>query len=285
MVLYHVSDVINRDSILKHGLDHKMGVSPWFSPEDPIVYPKGNYFWKELRDARNYGYGLSEPMDIFQVEVDTELLVDPITDKGFYVTEPVPPGSVKLLQTVNTNNEMVTTIKEWKIILEAKSVGKLYHFTTIRSLLQIADDDTLGDVSNMPHSTVSLTRNKNLYRHTRIIPAECCIVIDGDKLSNRYRIRPYQWSPKHFTGKPATTNHEVEDQYEEEVQGVIRDLSKYVTEVVLFEMDLDSVMGDEETMRLLSELTGESEDDLVPSVDVPKFLRYHMFDVRVANAM
>ncbi len=180
---------------------------------------------------------------------------------------------------------MITTIKDWKALLESKSVGKLYHFTTIKSLLQIADDNTLGDVSTMPHATVSLTRNKNLYKHTNIIPHECCIVIDGNALSTRYKIRPYQWSPSHFGGGKSTTNHEVEDQYEEEVQGVIRDLSKYVTEVVLFELELDSVMGDDETMGLLSELTGEPVDDIVPAVEIPKFLKYHMFNVRVANAM
>ena len=78
------------------------------------------------------------------------------------------------------------------LLKEAKQVGTVYHYTTILSLLKILDDDVLGDKSLGKYSRVSLTRDKNFQKRTKIIPAECRITINGDKLSNRYKIQPYQ---------------------------------------------------------------------------------------------
>ena len=69
-------------------------------------------------------------------------------------------------------------------LYEAKQVGILYHYTENWLLEQIID-------SNMLEGPVSFTRSKD--KETVFwIGAECSLVVDGDKLSNNYKIRPYQ---------------------------------------------------------------------------------------------
>jgi hypothetical protein len=77
-------------------------------------------------------------------------------------------------------------------LFEAKNVGILYHFTSIDNLIEIIETNKMigGD-------SISFTRDKNFINTTGAAsigePAECRIVIDGDKLSNRYKIRPYNF--------------------------------------------------------------------------------------------
>ena len=101
VAMYHVADVLSRNSIEKNGIDHTLGFSPWDGAE--IDFPKGNYMWSDLKKAVWYANGLSEPMDIWEVQVDSSSLVtDPVTAGGSYTTDPVKPDKIKLIKTVNT---------------------------------------------------------------------------------------------------------------------------------------------------------------------------------------
>jgi hypothetical protein len=111
-------------------------------------------------------------------------------------------------------------IKLADILNEGKQVGILYHYTENWLLQQIIESNTLL-------SPVSFTRSKD---KTTVfwIGAECALVIDGNKLSNNYKIRPYQ-------------SRDEEDNYfdemEERVDKNITDLNKYLIKVIFFKQD------------------------------------------------
>ena len=90
-----------------------------------------------------------------------------------------------------------------KIIQEGKQVGILYHYTSLDVANSILKDGFIkgGDksISGYLESMVgdnkyslSLTRNKNFHKFNRWIgeEIECRFVIDGDSLSNIYKIQP-----------------------------------------------------------------------------------------------
>ena len=166
------------------------------------------------------------------------------------------------------------------LLKEAKQVGTVYHYTTILSLLKILDDDVLGDKSLGKYSRVSLTRDKNFQKRTKIIPAECRITINGDKLSNRYKIQPYQWNAAHFSGKAATKGGEIEDQMEEEVQGYITGISDYIQKIELFGLDLDPLPFDEDFTKEASKILDKPSDEITQQ-DIVDYVKKHIKDTKV----
>lgn len=76
-------------------------------------------------------------------------------------------------------------------IMEEKNIGILYHFTSYEGMnLIINDNFKLINKFGVPVKNnfyVSFTRNKNL----KTVYREVRITIDGNKLSNRYQIKPY----------------------------------------------------------------------------------------------
>ena len=86
-------------------------------------------------------------------------------------------------------------IKLTKLLLqEAKQVGKLYHFTSFDNYREIKREDLL--VTSWLNKFISTTRDKNFgyrvksaaFKYT--IQADVRITLDGDKLSQKYRIVP-----------------------------------------------------------------------------------------------
>lgn len=164
---------------------------------------------------------------------------------------------------------------------EAKSVGTLYHYTTILSLLKILNDNFLGDRSLGKYARVSLTRDKNFHKRTNIIPAECCIVIDGDKLSNNHKITPYQWNAAHFSGKRATDAGKIEDQMEEEVQGSISGIGKYIQEIIIYELELDPLPFDEDFTEEASKILKKPEDEISAN-DIVDWIKKKGYKVKIS---
>jgi hypothetical protein len=88
-------------------------------------------------------------------------------------------------------------IKFIDILNEAKQVGDLYHFTYLGRLPVILKSNilkalrTYGDKDNTRY--ISFTRNKNLFLNPSRIAGdfESALVIDGDKLSNNYKIESF----------------------------------------------------------------------------------------------
>ena len=111
-------------------------------------------------------------------------------------------------------------IKLADILNEGKQVGILYHYTENWLLQQIIESNTLL-------SPVSFTRSKD---KTTVfwIGAECALVIDGNKLSNNYKIRPHQ-------SRDEEGNYF--DEMEERVDKNVTDLNKYLIKVIFFKQD------------------------------------------------
>ena len=134
---------------------------------------------------------------------------------------------------------------------EAKQVGTLYHVCTLDAYLKwILPNDTLqasGKYYNWVYggdNYVSFTRDKYFVVGTKSVQASKVLiqlVIDGDKLSENYKIGPYNdfaFDPdgKHVDDGDAAKYREKE----EACKGPIKNLSKYVKEVRLDTYDMDS---------------------------------------------
>ena len=75
---------------------------------------------------------------------------------------------------------------------EGKQVGTLYHFTDetgIEGILK--SNQLLASTTNASH--VSLTRDKDGW-HVGTLDNIFRISLDGNKISNNYKIQPYSWS-------------------------------------------------------------------------------------------
>jgi len=107
-------------------------------------------------------------------------------------------------------------------IQSAKQVGTLYHLTNIDGLKHILDKNIL-EALNYAY-IVSFTRNKMLNFYTGDKGGTLFkLIVDGDKLSNIYKIQPYQyWSD---TGVKL-------EEFEEAVKGPIKNISKYITGII-----------------------------------------------------
>ena len=78
-----------------------------------------------------------------------------------------------------------------KEITEAKQVGDRYHFTSLKGLYGILKD---GFIKPNAENQISTTRNKQM--DLTIFPAGggaalIMLILDGDKISNKYKIRPF----------------------------------------------------------------------------------------------
>jgi hypothetical protein len=73
------------------------------------------------------------------------------------------------------------------LIPEGKNIGQLYHFTNYMGLIGIIDSDFRLTSSIQPY--VSFTRNKNFASIS--IPMQVRLTVNGDNLTNKYRITSY----------------------------------------------------------------------------------------------
>lgn len=96
-------------------------------------------------------------------------------------------------------------IKEDKQLGEAKQVGTIYHYTTFDNGLEILQSNQLkgfeteGHTNTNPIYGLSFTRDKRFHNNHNIgfdasvfgQKPQVRFTIDGDKLSNKYKIQPY----------------------------------------------------------------------------------------------
>lgn len=128
---------------------------------------------------------------------------------------------------------------------EGKQVGELYHWTTFIGVYMILKDNRIksanrsvrDDATTINYDDkygVSFTRDKFFHGwKNRHYPMEACIVIDGDKLSNNYKLFPYN---DFFDGeyKPKKKQaDEMETRTNKEVNNVIR----YIKRIELYHND------------------------------------------------
>lgn len=82
------------------------------------------------------------------------------------------------------------------LLREAKQAGILYHYTSAEGLKGILSSNSIkaseGEYMGQTLYYVSFTRNRNLHKKpdTFGVPVDYRITIDGNKLSNKYKIRP-----------------------------------------------------------------------------------------------
>jgi hypothetical protein len=119
-------------------------------------------------------------------------------------------------------------------LLEAKQVGILYHYTSIENAIKICKDNMLRP---MNYETVSFTRDKNFHGVQRdSIACGVKFVVDGDKLSENYKIQPFNYfntSDKSHGSENKYYHYDYYDEQEEVVKSPIRNLSKYVIKVYI----------------------------------------------------
>lgn len=127
-----------------------------------------------------------------------------------------------------------------KYILEAKQVGTLYHVCSLESYYRyILPNDVLkssGEYDNYLYKGndyVSFTRNKSFIVDTVIDYGIIVqLVIDGDKLSDHYKIGPYNDMAYDSEGSPNYADDDPKNREQEEaVKGPIRNISKYIKSV------------------------------------------------------
>lgn len=123
-----------------------------------------------------------------------------------------------------------------KILKEARQRGTLYHYTKYFSLLEILKTNTLksGNV-RLPNGKIifgiSTTRNKNFHDKEREIGGiSIRIDLNGDKISENYKIRPYN----DFNDSSARTiSSESEELISTGADGLVN-LEKYIENIVIF---------------------------------------------------
>jgi hypothetical protein len=145
---------------------------------------------------------------------------------------------------------------------EGKQVGTLYHFTYITALREILNTNVLGHAEGLESSEpelyrkniasdnkygrISLTRNKN-FNSVHIKNPSVCLVLDGDKISQNTKIKPYHFDPSHRWDKDSEEykrfvaqygKDAFEDQMEETVP-IIKNLDRYLTKVIIFKNNIE----------------------------------------------
>lgn len=119
-------------------------------------------------------------------------------------------------------------IKLINILNEGKQVGSLYHWTDFIGSLNIISQNFLkGYITDtFKQPAISFTRDKNFYKGKNKLATkpEICFVIDGDKLSNHYKIQPFQ--------DPTVKKDEMEEKV---ITEGIKNFSQYVIKIIVIE--------------------------------------------------
>ena len=145
-------------------------------------------------------------------------------------------------------------------LLEAKNYPTLYHHTKFSSALNVLKTNTLK-----PGGTgfISVTRNKSFLKQANVglagLGAE--LVINGSKLSERYKIEPYKYH---------SLDVEVPDESEERIKKTITNALDYIVQINLYSVYFNSL--NERELNLLNRLLGKEIDSPVSLEQVMQFV-------------
>ena len=128
-------------------------------------------------------------------------------------------------------------IKLTDLLSEAKQVGILYHLVDKDAFIFNITNDK---IVNRKDDQISFSRSKSFESIPRHLPKDkvyARFIIDGNQLSNKYKIFPVD--DKYY--KPKNTNKDLdflfenkEDEFEERIIGVINNLGKYIIAIDIF---------------------------------------------------
>ena len=174
---------------------------------------------------------------------------------------------------------MVKLINLLKEITEGKQVGTLYHYTDIKRngvqvLYNIIKQNTL--IPSNGSDKVSLTRSKN--QDFTLAQGRSVIVLDGDKLSNNYKITPYhdiEWNYDIQDIEPEDRDKKIppidrfqrdffEDEQEETINGPITNLNKYIIKVIIYVDNKDEYQNNPELLQDINQLINLLKEKNIP---------------------
>ena len=173
-------------------------------------------------------------------------------------------GVLTMRNNVLKNLDNRLQIIEQHLYNESKQVGNLYHVCSLEAYLNyIVPTNTLsasGKYTNWLYGGtdyVSFTRDKRfIVDSTRLFDSNVILqlVIDGDKLSNKYSIKPYNDFMWDYDGtKSSDDDNPKFREREEVVKGPIRMISKYIKQIYF-----DASNIDEATVNDLKEIVDDN---------------------------
>jgi len=180
---------------------------------------------------------------------------------------------------------MITFDKFEQGLTEGKQVGPLYHFTTLPYTISMIHNDIIkGRVRSksceLPDNkcAISFTRDKNFNKKGgRIIQGqEVRLTLNGDKLSDNYKIVPYSYLGGSTDISNVAFRKTMGDEMEEMVivpkGGGVKKLSKYVTEIRIYNKEVIKVFPMYNFSNLFSLigidiLNTKTKDDIYTLVD------------------
>tara|TARA_R110000822_G_scaffold149056_6_gene288139 strand:+ start:4782 stop:7679 length:2898 start_codon:yes stop_codon:yes gene_type:complete len=116
---------------------------------------------------------------------------------------------------------------------EAKQVGLLYHVTTPQKLEKILNSNTLRgsyiswDGGETDFLGISTTRNKNfLYDNNKIQ-----IVLDGDKISNNYKVMPYDYWRRNYNIPGESQTQDEDEEIIKVGEGGLKSIKDYIIKI------------------------------------------------------
>jgi hypothetical protein len=157
----------------------------------------------------------------------------------------------------------ITTQSRLREINEGKQVGTLYHWTDFESLYHIIKSNSLISnqttdfnskrKTNSEEKCISFTRSKDKNQFLISQDSPCVLVLDGNKLSNNYKINPTHDINPHFYGDDEFDEEEY-DEMEERVCGKdIKNLDKYIINIIFDEKNIKgSYQNEKEFKKVLS---------------------------------
>jgi hypothetical protein len=128
-------------------------------------------------------------------------------------------------------------IKLIDILYEAKQVGILYHIMDESSFIYNLTNDKIG---NRKDDIISFSRSKSFQSIPQHLPEDkvfARFIIDGDKLSNNYKIFPVDdrfYKTKNQKKDSLDWLFENQDEFEERVIGVINNVGKYIIKIEIY---------------------------------------------------
>ena len=139
---------------------------------------------------------------------------------------------------------------------EGKQVGILYHYTSLKNLIKIIKSNNLinGRNTNGDYIGICFSRNKffhipNEYSAPSNTSLECRLVINGDKLSNDYKINPVNDALLDSDEEKKCRNISTESEERIKDESII-DIKKYIISVDIFKTAFYPEEGNIKRIRL-----------------------------------
>ena len=156
---------------------------------------------------------------------------------------------------------------------EAKQVGTLYHYTNLDNLIKILNQDILKSNSDNG-GYISFTRNKNFVKISRFLSGgsvDCALIINGDKLSDNYKIKPYH--DQEYFNKTEKDFGSEEMELEEQIKGDISPIKPYIINII--------ILNDKINAYDINEFIENNDTNIEPNLESIKFYIQNTYGITV----